>query len=69
MALWRTTVRYACASMESVMCRCQPVHERTSYSSNPVSPLASSKQLSIVHRSPATRTSVDSGVSAGAQVR
>ena len=31
MALWRTTVRYACASIESVMCRCQPVHARTSY--------------------------------------
>ena len=69
MALWRTTVRYACASIESVMWRCQPVHERTSYSSKPVSPLASSKQLSIVHRSPATRTNVDNGVSAGARVR
>ena len=44
--------------MASVTCRCQPVQERTSYSSSPTSPLAASKQASIVQRVPATRTRV-----------
>ena len=42
--------------MASVTCRCQPVQDRTSYSSSPTSPLAASKQASIVQRVPATRT-------------
>jgi hypothetical protein len=50
------------------MCRCQPVHARTSYSSSPVSPLASSKQLSIRQRWPAIRTRLASDVSSGARV-
>ena len=51
------------------MCRYQPVHERTSYSSNPVSPLASSKQFSIRQRWPAIRTNSASDASSGERVR
>ena len=55
--------------MASVMWRCQPVQERTSYWSRPTSPLAASKQASIAQRIPATRTSSAKLVVAGARVR
>src|SRR3954447_19929143 len=55
--------------MASVTCRCHPVQDRTSYSSSPTSPLAASKQASIVQRVPATRTSVARPVPSGARVR
>ena len=65
----RTTVRKARANMTSVTCRYHPVHDRTSYWSSPTSPLAASKQDSMVQRDPATRTSVATGVPSGAKVR
>ena len=49
----RTAARNASANIESVMWRCQPVHERTSYSSSPTSCLAVSKHVSIDQRLPA----------------
>src|SRR4051795_11064456 len=55
--------------MARVTWRCQPVQERTSYSSSPTSPFAASKQASIVQRVPATRTSVARSVASGASVR
>ena len=36
------------------MCRYQPTHRRTSYSSSPTSCLASLKASSMIHRVPAT---------------
>jgi len=69
MAAARTTVRKARASMASVTCRCQAVQVRTSYWSRPTSLLAASKQDSMVHRVPATLTSVLRGVFSGAKVR
>src|SRR5713226_776098 len=55
--LWaRSTVRKACASIQSVMCRYQPCQERTSYSSRPTSSLPTSKHCSTVQRAPMTRT-------------
>jgi hypothetical protein len=54
-ALWaRSTVRKACASMQSVICRYQPCQKRTSYSSNPTSLLPTSKQCSTVQLAPIT---------------
>ena len=55
--------------MAKVTCRCQPVHERTSYWSSPTSPLAASKQDSMVQRAPATWTNVATDVPSGAKVR
>lgn len=52
----RSTVRKACASMQSVICRYQPCQERTSYSSSPTSPLPTSKHCSTVQRDPMTVT-------------
>src|SRR3954465_3602339 len=51
--------------MASVTGRCHPVQERTSYSSSPTSPLAASKQASIVQRVPATWTRVASDLDQG----
>src|SRR5271166_3610844 len=53
----RNPARNAKASIDSVMCRCQPCQERASQWSSPVSPLADWKHSSIVHRSPATAAS------------
>src|SRR2546428_1942113 len=56
-ALWaRSTLRKACASLQSVRCRYQPCQERTSYSSSPTSPLPTSKHCSTVQRDPMTVT-------------
>src|SRR5262249_11975897 len=44
---------------------CHPVHERTSYSSNPQSPLANSNRSSTAQRAPATRTNSASVVAGG----
>src|ERR671913_266169 len=52
--------------MAKVTWRCQPVQERTSYWSRPTSPLASSKQLSMVQRLPGTCTRWASVVVSGA---
>src|SRR3954453_20061810 len=49
-----------------VVWRCQPVQERTSYSSRPTRCLASSKTSSMVQRAPIARTIAGSGVSVGA---
>lgn len=55
----------ACASINSVMCRCQATQLRTSSSSSPVSCLACSKHSSNAQRLPAIRTRVFSGVRFG----
>ena len=65
----RITARSACASIASVTWRCQPIQARTWYWSSPASPLAASKQASIVQRVPAMRTSSPSGVASGDGVR
>src|SRR5690606_18765827 len=62
----RSAANVACASRDKVMWRCQPTHERTSYSSKPVSCLACSKPSSIAQRQPAMATSLSSGVARGA---
>ena len=46
----RITLRKANAIIDSVMCRYQPSHERTSYSSSPVSCLPASKHTSMAQR-------------------
>src|SRR5689334_2915678 len=61
----RTTVRYARANIARVRWRYQPVQVRTSYSSRPTSPLASSKACSTCQRVPATWTTCGSVTSAG----
>jgi hypothetical protein len=53
----RITATTARAHRLNVTCRCQPVQLRTSYSSSPQSPFASSNRSSIAQRAPATRTS------------
>src|ERR687885_984187 len=65
----RVTVRNACASNAKVMCRYHPVHLRTSYWSNPTSPLAVSRLSSSAQRVPATATTCSSIVAAGAHAR
>ena len=50
------TARAARANRLRVTWRCHPAHDRTSYSSNPQSPLASSKHSSTAQRLPAIRT-------------
>jgi len=55
--------------MARVMGRCQAVQVRTSYWSSPTSPLAASKQASMLQRVPATRAKMASGVPSGAKVR
>ena len=55
--------------MASVIWRCQPVQERTSYWSRPTSPFAASKHASMVQRAPAMRASAASGIAAGAKVK
>src|SRR3712207_682217 len=61
--------RAARASRARVTWRCQPVQERTSYSSRPTWRLASLKTSSIVQRAPMARTISASGVSVGANTR
>src|SRR5436853_458976 len=63
----RTSV--ARARRASVMCRCQPVQERTSYSSRPTRCLARLKTSSMVQRAPIARTIAVRGVSVGAYTR
>ena len=68
----RITATTARANRLRVTCRCHPTQLRTSYSSSPQSPLASSKHSSIAHRVPATRTnsaSVVAGRAAAGEVR
>src|SRR5438874_1963022 len=60
----RITATTARANRLSVTCRCHPDQLRTSYSSSPQSPFASSNRSSTAHRAPATRTS-SSGVVPG----
>ena len=67
--LARITDKNACANIDNVMCRCQPVQLRTSYSSSPVSCLACSKHSSITQREPAICTSFFKEVPAGACVK
>src|SRR6266567_3402463 len=62
----RMLANQACAIIERVMCRYQLCQKRTSYSSSPVSPLASSMHCSTVYRVEATRTSISSEVLGGA---
>src|SRR5215207_7961137 len=61
----RITAKKAYARRQSVMCRCQPSHFLTSYSSRPTSPLAASTLSSMDQRLPAIWISSWTGVSAG----
>src|SRR4051812_43189321 len=60
------STRAARARRARVVWRCQPVQERTSYSSRPTRCLADSKTSSMVQRAPIARTISMSGVSVGA---
>lgn len=60
------TATTARANRLCATCRCQPTQLRTSYSSNPQSPLASSNRSSIVHRRPRTAANFARGTAAGA---
>src|SRR5438128_2598908 len=51
----RVSAKSAWAAMASVMCRCQPTQERTSYWSKPTSPLPWAKASSMAQRRPAAR--------------
>jgi hypothetical protein len=55
--------------MASVMWRYQPTQVRTSYSSRPTSPLASSKACSTCQRVPATSTTYCSVVLSGPKTK
>src|SRR5215471_17710951 len=48
----RKAVKKAKLNIDKVMCRYHPCQERTSYSSSPTSPLASSKHCSTIQRVP-----------------
>src|SRR6266550_4477828 len=61
--------RTARARRARVVWRCQPVQERTSYSSRPTRCLASLNTSSMVQRAPIARTIAARGVSVGAYVR
>jgi hypothetical protein len=62
----RITTSIAKASIDSVMCRYQPIQERTSYSLRPVRCLACSKHSSMVQRRPAIEASLSNAVPFGA---
>jgi hypothetical protein len=49
--------------------RCQPVHERTSYSSSLTSPLPASKHTAMVQRVPGIRSIWARIISAGARIK
>src|SRR3954471_12765820 len=61
--------RGARARRARVVWRCQPVQERTSYSSRPTRCLANSKASSMVQRAPIARTTAVAGVSVGRWTR
>src|SRR4051794_30793156 len=61
--------RAARARRARVVWRCQPVQERTSYSSRPTRCLATSKASSMVQRAPIARTIAVAGVSVGRWTR
>src|SRR5579885_1899265 len=61
-------VKKAKLNIDKVMCRYQPCQERTSYSSKPTSPLASSKHCSTVQRVPKASTISSSEEPVGAKI-
>src|SRR5215472_12180155 len=64
-----TTVKNASANIARVRCRYQPCQWRTSYSSNPTCPLASSIPSSTCHRLPAARTTTSKVTDSGAETK